>query len=218
MQKSIFVYQTSNLVTGHIYVGVHETDDINDPYLGSSQILDRAVKKYGRHKFRRDIVTFLESKKDAYALEALIVDKKFLTRADVYNRALGGLGGTRLQEEARQKCSIAGKKGAATVKEQLQNPAIKLERRRKTQRTLKLKHEDDYKGTFYKRKHTAETKIKIGSKSSVHQAGAGNSQFGTCWIYSLTELRSVKIPKNNLDYWLKKGWTKGRRLNFIKQR
>jgi hypothetical protein len=32
-----FVYKTTNLVNGKIYVGKHETDNLNDCYLGSGK-------------------------------------------------------------------------------------------------------------------------------------------------------------------------------------
>lgn len=51
----------------------------------------------------------------------------------------------------------------------------------------------------------------IGAKNSVHQSGAGNSQFGTRWIHSLEEKCSKKIRSTDK---LPKGWIEGRKIKF----
>ena len=42
------------------------------------------------------------------------------------------------------------------------------------------------------------------------QSGEKNSQYGTCWIYK--EKENLKIRKDSLEKFLKKGWKKGRIL------
>lgn len=49
--KYNFVYVTVNKINGHYYKGKHSTDNIDDGYLGSGCILQRAIKKYGKHNF-----------------------------------------------------------------------------------------------------------------------------------------------------------------------
>lgn len=91
IQQRWFVYQTTNVATGAIYVGVHfGTED--DKYIGSGVVLKRAVKKYGRLSFMREIVKCCDSVEEAYELEELIVDSDFVDRHDTYNLALGGRG------------------------------------------------------------------------------------------------------------------------------
>ena len=66
-------------------------------------------------------------------------------------------------------------------------------------------------GTFGGKKHTDETKKKIGLMNSKKQKGTSNSQHGTRWIYSETEKISKKIDKNDkIPY----GWTEGRKIKF----
>lgn len=57
-------------------------------------------------------------------------------------------------------------------------------------------------------------KVKLSYAMSESQTGKGNSQFGTCWIYSLFEKRSIKIPIEQLSIWIEQGWKKGRKLKF----
>jgi len=55
------------------------------------------------------------------------------------------------------------------------------------------------------RKHSEETKQKIGKTNSIKQKGSKNSQYGTCWITNNVE--SKKIYKGDL---IPDGWKLGR--------
>jgi hypothetical protein len=62
--------------------------------------------------------------------------------------------------------------------------------------------------------HTDKTKRLIGSITSKHQSGTGNSQYGTVWIYSLTERICKKIKKEDLQQYIDLGWIRGIRRTF----
>lgn len=102
------VYETTNLINGKIYVGLHKTEnpDVFDKYLGNGVISTQpytymyaktafqyAVKKYGPENFRRKTLAVFDTIEEASDLEEQIVNEKFLERSDVYNMVLGGLGG-----------------------------------------------------------------------------------------------------------------------------
>ena len=55
-----FVYKTTNVINGKIYVGQHVCDDLNDGYLGSGNLLLKSVKKYGKENFVREIIELIE--------------------------------------------------------------------------------------------------------------------------------------------------------------
>ena len=63
------------------------------------------------------------------------------------------------------------------------------------------------------RKHSDETRLKF-RQSSKHLAGEQNGMFGTCWIFSLAEKKSIVIKQEQLDEYLAKGWIKGRKIRF----
>lgn len=99
------VYITINLCNGKFYIGVHRTNPkIFDGYIGcgiyrASQAtkdytLHKAVRKYGYENFKRTIIkTFPdteEGRKEAFELEALIVNETLLKSKSTYNTALGG--------------------------------------------------------------------------------------------------------------------------------
>lgn len=102
------VYQTLNIVNNKIYIGVHKTEnpDYFDGYIGCSVIVNHpssyanpetpfqyAVKKYGPSKFKRTVLKIFDTAKEAFALEAELVNREFIARKDTYNIHLGGIGG-----------------------------------------------------------------------------------------------------------------------------
>lgn len=84
------VYLTTNLINNKIYVGVHSTYNLNDGYLGSGTTLLKAIKKYGKPNFKRDILHMCISEEDTLCWESCIVDDVFVSRSDTYNIKLGG--------------------------------------------------------------------------------------------------------------------------------
>jgi len=87
------VYQTTNLVNNKIYVGIHSTDDLNDEYFGSGTNIIRAILKYGKSSFKKEILSIFETPEEMLSKEKDIVTPEFLKRPDVYNIVEGGYGG-----------------------------------------------------------------------------------------------------------------------------
>ena len=103
--KYYIVYQTINTINNKIYIGVHGTNDPNvfDGYIGCgvnifspttykhpSTPFQYAVKKYGVKKFKRTTLRIFTNEKEAYKLEAELVNEEFIKRQDTYNLILGG--------------------------------------------------------------------------------------------------------------------------------
>jgi len=55
----MFIYKTTNLINGKIYIGEHNGKYTN--YLGSGKILKLAIKKYGKENFKREIIEECET-------------------------------------------------------------------------------------------------------------------------------------------------------------
>lgn len=88
-----FVYKTTNLVNGKIYIGKHCTSNLKDGYIGSGKRLSLAIKKYGRQNFKLEILHHCKSLDEMAEKEKEIVTPEFLKRKDVYNLHEGGKGG-----------------------------------------------------------------------------------------------------------------------------
>ena len=65
--------------------------------------------------------------------------------------------------------------------------------------------------SFLGKKHSIETKNKIGQKNSKRQSGSGNSQFGTMWIHNTILHKNKKISKTES---IPEGWVVGRKMKF----
>lgn len=99
------VYLTTNKINGHIYVGIHKTENPNifDHYLGEGAFdnkpssynkckchFHQALMKYGTSNFYRQTLKEFDNIEDALALESYIVDENFVKRVDTYNMIVGG--------------------------------------------------------------------------------------------------------------------------------
>jgi len=89
-----YIYKTTNLINGKIYIGYHASENIEkDSYLGSGYLLKKAIEKHGKKNFKREILHVFETQEEATKKEREIVNEEFIERDDVYNLCLGGFGG-----------------------------------------------------------------------------------------------------------------------------
>ena len=100
---SYMIYRITNQVNNKIYIGKHITDNVNDNYLGSGHYLARAVKKYGKENFKKEIMFIFDNEQDMNNKEKELVDLEFVLRKDTYNLVLGGNGGQIVLKEGHPK-------------------------------------------------------------------------------------------------------------------
>lgn len=77
-----------------IYIGQHQTENVDDGYMGSGIRIRRAIEKYGLENFEKTILFECKSEEEMNAKEAEIVNEDFIARDDVYNICLGGMDGS----------------------------------------------------------------------------------------------------------------------------
>lgn len=86
-------YKVTNLINGKFYVGVHKTKKIEDGYMGSGTNIKRAIIKYGKENFKREILEKFSNEKEMFEFEKNFIDETFLKKSDTYNINQGGFGG-----------------------------------------------------------------------------------------------------------------------------
>ena len=91
----MIIYKTTNLINGKYYVGKDEKN--NPEYLGSGLLLNKAIKKYGRENFKKEILETCVDRKELNEREIHWI-KKLKAVSIGYNIAEGGSGGNTKSE------------------------------------------------------------------------------------------------------------------------
>lgn len=89
-----YIYKTTNLVNGKIYVGQHKSDALDLNYFGSGILLAKALEKYGKVNFSIEIIEWCETKEILNEREYYWITELNSRSPDIgYNIAFGGTGG-----------------------------------------------------------------------------------------------------------------------------
>lgn len=91
-RKYHYFYKITNNINGHFYYGVHNTDNLDDGYMGSGKRLHFAYKKYGMENFTKEILKFFDSSAEAFEYEAEVVNETLVEDPNCYNAIKGGYG------------------------------------------------------------------------------------------------------------------------------
>lgn len=91
--KKYYAYRITNNLNGKYYIGIHKTHDPNDDYYGSGIAIKRALTKYGKENFSKQILNEFLDREEAYAAEIKLIANNWLTDPLCYNQKPGGIGG-----------------------------------------------------------------------------------------------------------------------------
>ena len=210
-----YVYVLRNLITGKVYVGQttnpkrREWGHFAIAKQGNERPLYRSIRKHGKENFKFEVI---EECNDDLINER---EQFWVAHYDSYNDEKGYNltkgGQSKITKETREKLqSAAAKGGSKSLTNRWNNPQWRKQQckrisdqNRKLHKEGKLHHVD-----WTGRKHSEESKRKIGKANSKRQMGIGNSQHGTVWIHNFDESR--KIQKEHLQLWESRGWRRGR--------
>jgi len=85
------LYKTTCLINNKTYIGIHQTNNLDDGYLGSGLAFLRALKKYGKENFKREILEFCETYAELLEKEREYVNEIWVKDKTNYNLKTGGL-------------------------------------------------------------------------------------------------------------------------------
>lgn len=213
------IYKISNKIDNKFYVGKHKTENKNDDYFGSGLLLKRAVEKYGKNNFVKELLFECSSEEEMNQKEADIIDEDFITRDDTYNIKLGGNGGFDYINKNgknhggnwKESMKERSKKGVSKFRWLLENdPSFREEFSTKSSNRIRL-YQSINGNPFQGKHHSEETKKKMSEAKKGKINGKKNPSFGKHWITNGVENRLLR--KDVINLLLKEdGWRKGRIL------
>jgi hypothetical protein len=183
------IYQITNIINNKTYIGKHQTNDIQDSYMGSGKLLSRAIRKHGMANFTKQVLHIFDTEEDMNRMESELVTEAFCERADTYNLCPGGHGGFGYINSNGLAVSL--------TQQRIRDPGLKLKTLDRAKDKIQWLTENDPQfvsnraATARKMhesgrgrvpstkglRHSVLTKDKM-SKSAT---GSSNSQFGSKW-------------------------------------
>lgn len=166
--KEFYIYKITNLINNKIYIGRHINKQKNDTYFGSGTLITRAIAKYGKDNFKKEIIYYCSSNDELNKKEIYYIKEYNSIFPNGYNISTGG---TRVfvlenhpdQEAIRKKISDSHK-----------NKKLSEDHKLKIKEGLCARSEEDKKETSAKMSKAHKGKI----KSPQHRQKIGESNRG----------------------------------------
>lgn len=189
-----YIYMTTNLINGKKYIGKHK-GELNDSYLGSGTLLLRAIKKYGKENFKKEILYISKDEKENSIKEKEFIKKyNAVNREDFYNIHEGGDGGNTIAGWTEEQ-KIAYSKKISEKYAGEKNPRYGIHLTEETKEKIRKNRDTSYmkteeyrkkmsmavsgeKNGMYGKHHTQESKLKMSINSIGKVAGEKNGMYG----------------------------------------
>lgn len=224
MKKSIgFIYLTTCLINKKKYIGRHEHNN-NKNYIGSGTLFSKAVKKYGKENFKREIL------KECYTLHELeiweyvyIVKYKTTDRKIGYNIALGNVNSTeynpaklpevreKIKNKIKEKGGLGGKNNPMYGKKWSENKRKQMTEMFIKNPPMKGKHHSEKtKKQWSKIRKGKDPFINLSfeQKQKIYEkfVGKNNPMYGKRFRWINNGIRNKRF---DLEEKLPKGWKEG---------
>lgn len=190
-KKYHYFYKITNTINNHFYYGVHNTDDLNDGYMGSGVRLHKAYKKYGIENFKKEILKFFDSAEEAFDYEESVVNETLVYDKNCYNLQCGGKGGfiPNIQDY------IPSSKGRMVVKYKNTKEYFVID--------CSQYDENIHETTWKNKKHTDYERDKVRKKMTPE-----NSTNDRIWVNKDGVVKYLR--KVLLNEYMENGWSLGR--------
>lgn len=178
----MIIYKTTNLINNKIYIG---KDKYNNPkYFGSGLLIKRAIKKYGKNNFIKEIIEYCDDLLELNNKEIYWI--KFYKNSNniLYNITNGGDGGDTLsnhpdldiiKKKMGRKGRTSNRKGIIMSDEQKEKISISL-KETFSNKNIKLSDEHKKKISIKRKKLFREGKLNV-AKENNGKWGKGNKIF-----------------------------------------
>lgn len=184
-RKFHYIYKITR-ADGKYYIGMHSTDDLEDGYFGSGQLLWKSIKKHGKEKHSKEILEFLPTRKTLKERERELVNEEILDDPLCMNLKLGGEGGFNIDpahqselskgywkdEKYRQKVtSKLSEVMPDAVRKSYENPDRRAERGQSAAEVWTRPEYREKLQNFGKYERTPETLAKLSEAMSKAKSG-----------------------------------------------
>lgn len=218
----MIIYKTTNKLNGKIYIGKDESN--NPSYIGSGYILKKAISKYGKHNFIKEILEKCDSRELLNEREIYwIYEYKSTDPSIGYNIAEGGTGGNtyfgKTDFELREiKSKISNSLKNRVFTEDHRNKLSKSASFRKGNKPCKFKNQkmEDYLGEEYSNKiknkisnslkehykdgMSDEQRLKISASMKGNKLGPMSDEHKQKLTESFKKRDSIRREKTTLKY------------------
>lgn len=178
------IYKITNIINNKYYIGMHQTENINDNYMGSGKLIKRAIQKYGIENFKKEILYIFDNEKDMKnkEKELIVLDEMSYNLCDGGKGGFGYINRTGLNNNHKDKEAIYEKVSKSLSGRQLPHVSS----------LLKERHENGLlKKTYFgsrgeidklalEKAHSPESNAKRIKtyREKEHQKSEKNSQYG----------------------------------------
>ena len=209
-RKFHYIYKITNKLNGKFYIGMHSTDNLDDGYFGSGQLLWKSIRKHGKESHEMEILEHYFSREDLATREKELVNFDLLENDLCLNLAIGGDGGWShlIKDEHYYETR------RRTARKTMEKFKSSVSHRKKLKnRAKRLNEEGKLKPLNWTGlSHSEETKKKMSESAKGKHSGEANGNFGKCWIHHKELSRVQMVLKSELQSWQDLGWSLGRKL------
>lgn len=198
------IYKITNILNNKIYVGKDKRNKLL--YFGSGKLINYAIKKYGKHNFKKEILQECQTLKELNESEIYWILKLESYKREIgYNISFGGDGGDTISNNPRRdeisKCHSIKMKEWHILNE---HPMQGLHHSEETRKTLSLLSSQEKNGMFGKQ-HSDESKKQISikhqgkilSEETKHKISESNIGKEGYWTGKKNEKHSEWMKSNN---------------------
>lgn len=214
------IYRITNKIDGKIYIGKHQTNDIDDRYMGSGKLIRRAIKKYGLENFVKEILHVFDTEEEMNSKEKELVTEEFCLREDTYNICPGGQGGwgyvnshgmnVLIQNQNLDYTEISRIANIAKNKKAKDDPEWDADYRERISLGLKSYYDKGGINSFKGKTHSSEWKENQSTKMKGLLVGDKNPAKSRKWIKNLSLNQYSFVLICDIDYWISQGWEIGK--------
>lgn len=190
------IYKTVNDLDGKFYIGKHQTFNPNDSYLGSGVHLTRAIAKYGRKHFHKEVLFVFNTEEEMNNKEKELITEDLLRDPQCYNMTFGGEGG--------DTWSFAGRHHSEETKKKLREIALQKRKdpeyikrnkiaHQQWRQQMKLEHPEEYAEMLM---------IRIAKMTAANHGG-------NVKLRDEQSKQEKLVPFNEIEEHIKSGWRFG---------